>query len=126
MPDQRQGVLHEVVGAVADVQPVAAVPAAAEVSPDGRRTVGRGPGGRVPQVGVVEEDVAPLQVEGDLAGDPFEAERHALDVPWWLPGSTRRKPLAGEVGSKWMVKATPGQMSRWGPDWWSVCQPIRE
>jgi hypothetical protein len=34
--------------------------------------------------------------------------------------------LAGDVGSKWMVKAVPGQMSRWGPDWWSVCHPMRE
>jgi hypothetical protein len=33
----------------------------------------------VPQVGVVEEDIAPLLVQGDLPWDPLEAEGDALD-----------------------------------------------
>ena len=103
------------------------MPAAPQVATDGGSALGRGPGGTVPQVGVVEQDVAPLLVEGDLPGHPLEPGRDPVGAArGGCPGSTRRKPLAGDVGSKWTVKATPGQMSRWGPDWWSVCHPMRE
>jgi hypothetical protein len=43
----------------------------------------------------------------------------------WLPGTTRRKPLAGLVPSMWIVNAVPGQMSRCGTACQSACQPIR-
>ena len=73
-----QGVLDEVVGAVADVEPRPPVPASPEVPPDRRLSVCSSPGRCVPEVGVVEQDVTPLGVEGDLAGHPLESERDAL------------------------------------------------
>ena len=66
-----------------------------------------------------------VRVQEDLARGNLDP-RHGtavLDDPEATIGG---QPFAGDVGSKWMVKATPGQMSRWGADWWSVCQPIRE
>src|SRR5664280_679614 len=73
-----EGVLHEVIRPVPDVQFVTAVPTAAEVAADGRLAVGGSPGRAMPEVGVVEQDITPLLVDSDLTGNPLEPERDAL------------------------------------------------
>ena len=88
------------------------VPTASQVSTDGQPVISGGPGGSVPEVGVVEQDVAPFLVEADLLRDAFEPQRDPLGARAMAAGQYPQKSLAGEVGSKWMVKATPGQMSR--------------
>jgi len=67
-----QGVLDEVVGAVTQRQAVTTVPTAPKMAPDRRGTVGGGTSRTVPQVGMVEQDVPVLLVDGDLAGYPLE------------------------------------------------------
>jgi hypothetical protein len=56
------------------------MPTSAEVAADRSVAVIGGSGCSVPQVTVVQEDVASLLVDGDLAGHPFEA--------WWNPFGT--------------------------------------
>src|SRR5204862_7682964 len=69
-------VLHEVVEPVRLVGPRPAVPAAAYVTAHPAGTVVGGAGRAVPQAGVVEQHVAAVAVDRDLAPDLLEAGRH--------------------------------------------------
>src|SRR5271165_5944908 len=74
-PNLSQRVLHEVGPAVPLVERRPAVPRAAQVTPNRHLAVGGRARCGVPQIRVMEEHVASLEVEGDLSGYSFESER---------------------------------------------------
>jgi hypothetical protein len=78
---------------VPGLQPCAPVPAAAEMAADGRIPVGRAAGGAVPEIGVVEEDVAPLALQGDLTGHPLEGGGQAVHASEVTPGHDPQEPV---------------------------------
>src|SRR4051812_40374008 len=75
-PRSASRVLHEVGDAVARGEPRAGVPAASEVATHRTGTVVGGAGRAVPEVGIVEDHVAALGVDRELAVDLLEAEGH--------------------------------------------------
>src|SRR6478609_10318766 len=89
------GVLDEVVEAVVRREAGAAVPAAADVATDRALAVVGGARRAVPQVRVVEQHVAALAVEGDLAGHVLEPERHLVGTTAMGAGQHTEEPVAG-------------------------------
>ena len=72
---------------------VAAVPAAAHVAADRAVAVVGGAGRAVPQVGVVEQHVAALAVDGHLTGHVLEAERHVVGAAEVRTGEDAEEPV---------------------------------
>ena len=72
------------------------------------RAVVGGAGRAVPEVGVVEQHVAALAVDGHLAGHLLEAGRHAVGAAEVRAGHDAQEAVRGDVASRWMVNATDG------------------